>query len=369
MKARVVIGANYGDEGKGTIVAKYTSEAVQRGENVLNVLTNGGAQRSHTVKTKSGDMTFQHFGSGTYFGANSYYSRYFILNPVQFAAEYRRLLVKPHLIYRDRTCLWTTIYDMMANKIEEELKGTHDSCCMGVWNTIKRFSPNNAYGATYFDTFMALPQTAKLSYLMNIKKFYERRLDISDDWKKVWHSESLALHFLEDCQFMFDRTLPVENCSDMSLYDTIIFENGQGLMLSDRGYDTREATPSNTGAWCALRLLNGIPNSLSSPIDVELHYVSRTYLTRHGDGHLQDETPKEFISSAIAEDTANHYNENQGHFRYGKMHYDDMFIRVSEDAGALPYTLELTHCDEVDNVEEARMYFRNIKVNESPLIL
>ena len=76
MKARIVIGSNYGDEGKGTVVASYAKNS----QNVLNVLTNGGAQRGHSILTKDGSITYQHFGSGTYFGADSYYSRFFILN-------------------------------------------------------------------------------------------------------------------------------------------------------------------------------------------------------------------------------------------------------------------------------------------------
>ena len=65
-KARIVIGANYGDEGKGTVVASYTKKADGK---VLNVLTNGGAQRGHSILTKDGSITYHHFGSGTYYGA------------------------------------------------------------------------------------------------------------------------------------------------------------------------------------------------------------------------------------------------------------------------------------------------------------
>ena len=46
MKARIVAGANYGDEGKGTVVAFYTKNAEGR---VINVLTNGGSQRGHSI--------------------------------------------------------------------------------------------------------------------------------------------------------------------------------------------------------------------------------------------------------------------------------------------------------------------------------
>lgn len=54
MKARIVIGANYGDEGKGTVVARYSKNSY----NVLNVLTNGGSQRGHSILTR---MEVLHF--------------------------------------------------------------------------------------------------------------------------------------------------------------------------------------------------------------------------------------------------------------------------------------------------------------------
>ena len=95
-KASIVIGANYGDEGKGTVVATQTKHAEG---SVLNVLTNGGAQRGHSILTEDGSMTFQHFGSGTYHGADSYYSRFFILNPMQFVKEYNTLIINANYLF------------------------------------------------------------------------------------------------------------------------------------------------------------------------------------------------------------------------------------------------------------------------------
>ena len=42
---KFVIGANYGDEGKGLVSANLAANAQQRGESCLTVLYNGGAQR------------------------------------------------------------------------------------------------------------------------------------------------------------------------------------------------------------------------------------------------------------------------------------------------------------------------------------
>ena len=37
MEAITVIGGNYGDEGKGTVVARLTSKAINAGKTVINV--------------------------------------------------------------------------------------------------------------------------------------------------------------------------------------------------------------------------------------------------------------------------------------------------------------------------------------------
>lgn len=53
----IVIGANYGDEGKGLV-----TNAITPATGCL-VLANGGAQRGHTVETKTFRPVFHHFGS------------------------------------------------------------------------------------------------------------------------------------------------------------------------------------------------------------------------------------------------------------------------------------------------------------------
>jgi len=236
-KARIVIGANYGDEGKGTVVAHYTKNSEG---SVLNILTNGGSQRGHSILTEDGSITFQHFGSGTYHGADNFYSRHFILNPIQFVSEYESLIVKPRNIYRDKDCRWSTPYDVIANLITESELKRRASCCMGIWNTIKRY---NSSPTIQFDHFLMSEHPEM--YLMAVKRYYEGLLTIPDEWKDVWNSIMLVQHFVNDCKFMADKT----TAATLSLldYDNLIFENGQGLLLCDTGKDTYDTTPSNTG--------------------------------------------------------------------------------------------------------------------------
>lgn len=359
MKARIVIGSNYGDEGKGTVVATYTKKS----KNVLNVLTNGGAQRGHSILTEHGSTTFQHFGSGTYHGADSYYSCYFILNPMQFVQEYESLIVKPNRIFRDAYCLWTTPYDSMANLISEQQKNRHASCCMGIWNTIKRSKDMKA--RVTFDDFMKMADdVARIKYLTGIKKYYERNLQIPDAWKPVWNGENMMFHFINDCRFMAGHTIA---CGTGCLFDyeNVIFENGQGLLLCDTGRDTYDTTPSNTGVEYALSILSeiGVGNE-----DITAHYVTRPYLTRHGDGNLTNEQTRNILSAGVAEDRTNHFNDGQGEFRYGALDIDSLKERVMNDAKGLNFELEVTHCDEMDRVTEFEKAFSVVNTYDSPMV-
>lgn len=77
--AIAVIGAGFGDEGKGLM----TDYCCQRPKYTTVVRFNGGAQAGHTVVTPDGRRhVFSHFGSGTLRGAATFLSRFFICNPI-----------------------------------------------------------------------------------------------------------------------------------------------------------------------------------------------------------------------------------------------------------------------------------------------
>lgn len=360
-KARIVVGANYGDEGKGTVVAKYS----KTDENVINILTNGGAQRGHSIVTEDGIHTFHHFGSGTLHGAATHYSHFFILNPMQFRKEWDELLIKP-MVYREISCKWTTPFDMIANSIEEEMKGTHASCRMGIWNTIVRTKEQTW---TTIDAFVTLPYSSKLQYLNNIKNWYENKITIPEKWKEIWDNPFLITNFLEDCKFLVEHTIAVRSTNDERLleFDTFIFENGQGLLIGDTGEDTPDTTPSDTGSTYGKLLLNEMGLD-ESTCDTTIHYVTRPYLTRHGDGFLSKETERKFISKDIDEDKTNIYNEGQGEFRHGKLDANELKSRVIKDAGDADYIVELTHVDEMDREKEFRNIFKKVETIDTPIV-
>lgn len=355
MNARIVVGSCYGDEGKGTIVARLSKNTT----NLLNVLTNGGAQRAHSILTKDGGFTFQHFGSGTYYGADNYFSRFYILNPMQFAKEYETLFTKPKNIYVDFWCRFTTPYDMMANNIMEEALKRKASCRMGIWNTVKRYKETDA--PTFWE-FMA--SANKEQHLAFVKAYYEKFLDIPDSWKPVWNNPTMVSHYISDCAFMVEKTKFASFDTMGATYNDFVFENGQGLLLCDKGVDTSDTTPSHTGSLYAKLLVN----DLGVETNTTIHYVTRPYLTRHGDGDMENGCNQSLFGNKKYEDRTNTYNDAQGNFRIGELDMAKLKERISLDAEYIPFVLEVTHCDEMDREVEFKKNFENVNFYETPIV-
>lgn len=363
---RFIIGANYGDEGKGTVTAHYAKQATG---SVLNVLTNGGPQRGHTVVCDKGTFTFKHFGSGTCYGAHNYLASEFIVNPMQFMKELKEL--HPHFIvktYMNRNCRWTTPYDMMANQIiERNRKARHEehgTCGMGIWETIVRSSVMININ---LDTFAMSSEESQKARLKNIKKYFEVKYfdygeyTMTEEERNIWNSDGLVEHFISDCKEMLNYIIVVGDIPKQ--YDEYLFENGQGLLLDGfSSFDVDHTTPSSTG-------VESFSEDMSFIDKFNIHYVTRPYLTRHGAGPFEDKH-RRYISTSIQDDLMNHYNDFQGDFRYGKLDIAKLKERVEMDfrkfgnANTVS-TLEITHCDEMDREDEFKKYFENYHIFDS----
>jgi len=93
-------------------------------------------------------------------------------------------------------------------------------------------------------------------------------------------------------------------------------------------------TPSSTGMTNVVTLLS----ECEDQHDVQPVYVTRSYLTRHGPGPLyypwvEDAKPyyEEMRPGWLPEDKTNHYNEWQGHFRYGELSIDQLHYSIMKD--------------------------------------
>jgi adenylosuccinate synthase len=324
----VVIGAGYGDEGKGVLTDAL---ACRDGERATVVRFNGGAQAGHTVTLRDGRRhVFHHVGSGALAGAATYLSRFFVANPIVLRRELEdlaRLGITPRIAI-DPAAPVTTPYDMMVNQIIERSRGLsrHGSCGLGFGETLER-DLRPEFGLT-------------VAHTSNRDVLRARLLRIRRDWVPmrlrglgVWPippeeqshliSDALVERWLDDVA-AFHSAVEIAAISSLNEARHLVFEGAQGLMLDqDRGafpYVTR----SNTGLKNVL--------TLASELDLhrlEVTYVSRAYTTRHGAGPLAHELSAAPFPAVI--DSTNVPNPWQGALRYGTLDLDVLKAAVSAD--------------------------------------
>ena len=356
MVIKVVIGANFGDEGKGLMTDYFCHQSTLRGEKTLVVLHNGGAQRGHTVVTPDGNRhVFHHFGSGTLVGADTYLSEEFVLNPMIFRQEWEELESMKAItkVYVNHTCRVTTPFDMILNQIIEESRDNarHGSCGMGIHETMIRDVCNYPI-EMWFDS----SDEAKKYYLKEIRNYLSERLldfginKIPDNWKEIVNSDLLIENFISELNFM-GRNISIRFDRFIEYYDCVAFENGQGLLLDQNNTAYYpHLTPSNTGIKNSLEIIA----EMSCKPDIEVCYVTRTYLTRHGAGRLDGECDKQEINPDM-QDLTNVPNPHQGTLRYAKLIEKSLEERILKDfEPARKYgaklSLAITHENEYDYV-------------------
>ena len=363
LQAYAVIGANFGDEGKGLVTdylaAKYT--------NTIVVLHNGGAQHAHTVTTPEGiEHVFSHIGSGTFTGADTYIAKQFICNPLLFKTRYEDLLTKIKVIpkiYIDKSCKFTTFYDMIINQAKELERGAvkHGSCGLGIYETISRYNDKSfkfkqeiisPYGISIGE-FAALSYINKYEYLISLKKYYtEKRINQSKintmpDYLELALNSTVAINnYIDAFEFMMKYCILVDDPTILNNYEHVIFENGQGLLLDQDNLEYYpHLTPSHTGLYNVDEILRECGYSGT----IKAYFVSRTYMTRHGAGRFDSECSKNEIN-ALMWDRTNVPNMFQDSLRYGKLDYNDLVNRVNLSLNQTIYTVEkslvLTHFNE-----------------------
>jgi adenylosuccinate synthase len=156
-------------------------------------------------------------------------------------------------------------------------------------------------------------------------------------------------HFINDVAFMCKHITWVYD-DVLNTYDNIVFENGQGLLLDQNRTEYGDnTTPSNTG----IKNPHEIIRKHLPDADVEVCYVTRTYLTRHGAGKFEEECDKSEINAKM-EDKTNVPNPYQGSIRYGKLDVSSLLNRIQNDIDSVEgcnynISLAITHLNEYEN--------------------
>ncbi len=309
MRLRAVIGAQYGDEGKGLLV-----DAIS-GPSTLVVRYNGGAQAGHTVVTPEGQRhEFHHLGAGTYRGARTLLSRFFIVNPIVFREEWDTdgLVDALPTVYVDSYAPVSTPWDMMLNQAIEQRRNDqrHGSCGMGINETVLR----TLSGPILHVVDLLRSRAHLASRLHAIRNYaYRRATEGGVTLPPEAFGDDLLSRFVDDCDFFTSyATTSVDDVTIIQQASDVVFEGAQGLRLDEQAPDFPHVTRSRTGLPNVMRLLSIA--GIDTPLDV--YYVTRAYVTRHGAGPLADELPGHPWCWDGPE--TNDENEHQGKFRYAR---------------------------------------------------
>jgi adenylosuccinate synthase len=311
MSSKVVIGANYGDEGKGLItdylVRKYGLSYAAR--------FNGGAQAGHTVVDENRRHVFSHIASGTFAGAGTILTRDFIVNPILFRREYAKFTHAS--VWVDYRAEMSTPYDMFLNQFSVAKQG-HNSCGLGINETVKR-------GESFCQISVEMTEYELRRTLKRIKaewvprRIQELGLELTQEQVNLIEDKGIIDSFIDDVNFF--QTIAMPRNVDSFTDNHIVFEGAQGLGLDQTNGTFPYVTRSNTG------ILNVSKMRRNQEI-TEVFYVTRAYLTRHGIGPMEHECEKPY--DGIVEKT-NVFNQYQGDFRYGLLDIDALRDRIRTD--------------------------------------
>ena len=338
MRTIAVIGKNFGDEGKGFTCSRLASSLKKS----LIIKHNGGGQAGHTVEDPEGKWRFIHhqIGAGAEYHVPTLFADSFVPDLFQLGKEvkdFTELFGFQPILYSEKNARITTIDDVLLNMGAEVARGKnrHGSCGMGIEECVQRNAAG--FGITV-EELATWSKQDLLDRLKHIRKEYtERRAKIlgiypSNPYYVMLNNETVLENFVEEVK---------ENVKLLSLVDAdrkwleefqhLIFETGQGLLL-DQDYEAYapHLTSSKTGIHNPTIFLEKRGLFLEEAI-----YVTRPYVTRHGNGPLPCEVKRSELPG-VGEDLTNQPNEWQGILRYARhKSLKDFFEPVLRDRDSL----------------------------------
>lgn len=352
---KIVLGSAFGDEGKGVTVQYLCKEAIDKGKKPLVIRFSGGPQAAHTIRHNGIEHICSTYGSGVLLGVPTLIWDTAYFNPLDAKLEYEALKKKikkvPPLYVMPKTRV-VTIYDVTNGRMDAKVL-SDGTCGRGIYPTFKRDKEGLH---VYPDNFDNLDIISELDYY-----YYEYNKKPNSPEFKV------CKQIMKDKEKgKYDFFSITGGGMLLSMFDVLIFEGSQGLLLDmDRGFYPN-VTPSKTG-------LNAFTDDkfLEKALQgAEVYLVSRTYLTRHGNGYTPCQYGFNFDLSNKYE--SNVENQYQGVFKTGIMNFDllneaynrhclDNYWRLYN----LTFNMVVTHFDLLDNVDEYKFIINDKRTSFS----
>ena len=338
MKAIAVIGMNLGDEGKGHIV-DFLSD-----KDTLNIRFNGGAQAAHAVFLSDGrSHVFRQFGSGSLQKARTLFASHFIINPIFFAAEWEELSTKTSLqgIFIDPRCRVTTIWDMLINGFSSFYHKKTDTTGVGINETIERsqfrqlrisvrdlIDKDKKALAEIFGIIRNEYVPWRLEKLsLPYPGFQEYSEQLIHEVKEAEEAFINAIEGMLQCIVVWPDGNLIDRYLDKDKGRKIVFEGAQGLRLDQ---NRKELMPYLTRSNTGLQNIFDCLRKVRTQLELDCYLVSRTYLTRHGDGPIWNEIKQPYDG---VEEITNTENSYQGKMRYGYLNksWYDLAIKETKE--------------------------------------
>lgn len=299
----VVLGFAFGDEGKGTAVQWLCGNAMAHSRRPAVARFSGGAQSSHTVAHGGVSHAFSTYGSGTLLGVPTVLMPGVFFDPVA-ARDETAVLQEAGAetrLHIHSGCRVVTPYDVIAGLADAKVS-RDGTCGMGIYHTFRRHLDRPGDFVFPYGNPERIPE-----YLSRVARYYGME-----------KNPELERKFMDSCAgvpFAVDDNFPGQagDC-----VDEMVYEGSQGLLLDmDCGY-WPHVTPSHTG-------LDNLMDVVESG-DADVYLVTRTYLTRHGNGYTP-EHPLAWDLSGKGE--SNVFNLAQGEFKTGMLDFDVLYDAIA----------------------------------------
>ena len=352
MKAEIVVGLGYGDEGKGTTVDFLCGRAIKQGKNPIVVRFSGGPQAGHTTYDYNEYHIHSSFGSGTHkHNTATFFSKHTLVYPISIKKEMCRFKVKPTL-YIDPMANLITPFDVMANR-ECKVNLSDGSCGLGIGKAMAR---QNDTPFKFYAIDLAYPKQ-----LYKKMRSYARYYNI-DLTEKALNNE--IREFTNAVNTIDWRIYPFSQIQNMS-YDHVIFEGSQGILLDKDHGVFPNVTYANTTSKNAVEMIKDY--NLNAE---DIYYVTRAYSTRHGNGLFKEDGLKVNNDSE-----SNRTNEYQGKFKISNINYANINYALDIDRiytdNKIAVNLVVTCLDQIPEDFEFEykniyMHFKSIYNSVSP---
>lgn len=333
MVHKIVVGLGFGDETKGATVdwlcAHEDVEAVIR--------FNGGPQAAHNIVTPDGrHHTFSQFGSATFLGVPTHFSKHTMFNPFNIWPERTHLMEECGLpdpldnFTVAQGALLVTPYHREMNRLREDARGNkrHGSTGQGIGEVRYLLREHPSMAPRVSD--MQSPYVIR-HMLTQVRDLYVAR---GFDMSNVISPNEIAEQYREMLKHI--NVVPDSYVNTLLDAGTCVFEGAQGVLLDELYGFNPHTTFSKTTQANARDLLAGR--------EAECWGASRVYHTRHGHGPFPTEDLD--VTYEMAPEPHNTYGHYQGGWRVGALDLSLLRYAVFVNGGI--DKLVVSHMDYLD---------------------